>query len=35
LDQRRVEDASRFLDVISKQWDDALARLREFVEDTP
>jgi DNA-binding transcriptional ArsR family regulator len=35
LDQRRVEDARRYLDAISKQWDDALARLREFVEDTP
>ena len=35
LDQRRVEDARRYLGVISKQWDDALARLRDFVEDTP
>jgi hypothetical protein len=30
-----VEDARRFLGMVSKQWDDALARLREFVEDTP
>lgn len=32
LDQRRLEDARRYLDMISKQWDDALLRLREFVE---
>src|SRR5260370_428209 len=32
LDQRRLEDARHYLDLISKQWDDALARLREFVE---
>ena len=33
LDRRRLEDARRYLDMISKQWDDALLRLREFVED--
>jgi DNA-binding transcriptional ArsR family regulator len=33
LDQRRLEDARRYLDLISRQWDDALARLRKFVED--
>ncbi len=33
LDQRRLEDARHYLDLISKQWDDALDRLREFVED--
>jgi DNA-binding transcriptional ArsR family regulator len=33
LDQRRIEDARRYLDRISKQWDDALVRLRKFVED--
>jgi len=33
LDQRRLEDARRCLDMISKQWDDALLRLRRFVED--
>ena len=33
LDRRRLEDAGRYLDMISKQWDDALLRLREFVED--
>ena len=33
LDQQRLEDARRYLDLISMQWDDALGRLREFVED--
>jgi DNA-binding transcriptional ArsR family regulator len=33
LDLRRLEDARRFLDLISKQWDTALGRLREFVEE--
>jgi len=33
LNQRRLEDARRYLDGISRQWDDALVRLREFVED--
>ena len=33
LDQRRLEDARHYLDLISKQWDAALGRLREFVED--
>jgi len=33
LDQRRLEDARHYLDLISKQWDDALVRLRKFVED--
>ena len=32
LDQRRLEDARHYLDQISKQWDDVLGRLREFVE---
>ncbi|MBI3668121.1 MAG: helix-turn-helix transcriptional regulator [Acidobacteria bacterium] len=32
LDQQRLEDARRYLDLISRQWDDALGRLREFVE---
>jgi DNA-binding transcriptional ArsR family regulator len=32
LDQRRLEDARRYLDLISKQWDDALGRLRDLVE---
>jgi DNA-binding transcriptional ArsR family regulator len=33
LDQRRLRDARRYLGTISKQWDGALLRLREFVED--
>lgn len=33
LNQRRLLDARRHLDLISKQWDAAIARLREFVED--
>jgi DNA-binding transcriptional ArsR family regulator len=33
LERRRLEEARRYLDSISKQWDGALARLREFVED--
>ena len=32
LDQRRLEEARHYLDQISKQWDGALGRLREFVE---
>jgi DNA-binding transcriptional ArsR family regulator len=33
LNQRRLENARRYLDLIAKQWDAALGRLREFVED--
>jgi DNA-binding transcriptional ArsR family regulator len=32
LNRRRLEDARHDLALISKQWDDALDRLREFVE---
>jgi DNA-binding transcriptional ArsR family regulator len=32
LDQQRLAAARRYLDVISSQWDDALGRLREYVE---
>jgi hypothetical protein len=32
-DQQRLEDARRYLDTISRQWDQALGRLRDFVED--
>jgi DNA-binding transcriptional ArsR family regulator len=35
LDQKRLRDARRYLGQISEQWDDALGRLREFVEDSP
>lgn len=33
LDQRRLKDARHYLGLISKQWDNALGRLRKFVED--
>jgi len=33
LDLRRLDDARRYLDLISKQWDETLGRLRKFVED--
>ncbi len=33
LDGRRLEEAKRYLDVISEQWDAALSRLRALVED--
>ena len=33
LERRRLEEARRYLDLISKQWDDALGRLRAFVEE--
>jgi DNA-binding transcriptional ArsR family regulator len=32
LEPRRLEDARRYLDQISTQWDAALDRLRAFVE---
>jgi DNA-binding transcriptional ArsR family regulator len=34
LERRRLEDAGHYLHLISKQWDDALGRLRELVEDS-
>jgi DNA-binding transcriptional ArsR family regulator len=33
LKERGLKDARHYLDLISKQWDDALGRLRKFVED--
>jgi DNA-binding transcriptional ArsR family regulator len=33
LEQRRFKDAQRYLDMISAQWDQALGRLREFIEN--
>jgi DNA-binding transcriptional ArsR family regulator len=33
IQTRRLEDARRFLDRVSRQWDDALDRLRAFVEE--
>jgi hypothetical protein len=32
LDTKRLDDAHLYLERISKQWDDALERLRAFVE---
>lgn len=32
LEPRRLDEARRALNVISRQWDDALARLKKFVE---
>ena len=33
LQPRPIEDARAYLDRIAQQWDDALARLKAFVED--
>jgi DNA-binding transcriptional ArsR family regulator len=33
LDPHRLDDVRRHLEFISRQWDDALNRLRSFVED--
>ena len=33
LEPRRLQEARRCLDRISQQWDDALERLRAFVEE--
>jgi len=33
LDRQRLVEARRYLDQISAQWDDALARLKAFVEE--
>jgi DNA-binding transcriptional ArsR family regulator len=35
LQPQRLVDAQGYLDVISRQWDQALERLRRFVEDSP
>ena len=32
LERQRLEDARRYLEVIAKEWDEALGRLRTFVE---
>ena len=32
LERRRLEEARRTLDLISKQWDQSLAKLKLFVE---
>jgi DNA-binding transcriptional ArsR family regulator len=33
LEQRRLADARHYLEIISKQWDEALGRLRKLVEE--
>ena len=33
LEQRRLREARRYLDLISLQWDEALGRLRKLVEN--
>jgi DNA-binding transcriptional ArsR family regulator len=33
LERQRLAEARHYLGLISKQWDDALGRLRNFVED--
>ena len=33
VDRERLEDARRYLELISRQWDEALERLRDFVTD--
>jgi DNA-binding transcriptional ArsR family regulator len=35
LDPERLGQARRSLDRISRQWDEALARLKAFVEESP
>lgn len=32
LERRRLEEARRSLDLISQQWDQALGKLKRFVE---
>jgi predicted transcriptional regulator len=32
LDQQRIQEARRYLKMISRQWDDALDRLKDLVE---
>jgi DNA-binding transcriptional ArsR family regulator len=33
LERRRLEDARRYLDLVTRQWDETLDRLRQFVRD--
>jgi DNA-binding transcriptional ArsR family regulator len=33
LNQHRLQEVRRYLDMIEKQWDTALERLRQLVED--
>jgi DNA-binding transcriptional ArsR family regulator len=32
LDQQRLEQARQYLEIVSERWDQALGRLRNFVE---
>jgi DNA-binding transcriptional ArsR family regulator len=33
VEPRRLDDARRYLDLVSRQWDAALDRLKRFVEE--
>jgi DNA-binding transcriptional ArsR family regulator len=33
LEPHRLADARKYIDLISREWDDTLERLREFVEE--
>ena len=33
LDPKPIEEITKYLDLVSRQWDRALARLKAFVED--
>jgi DNA-binding transcriptional ArsR family regulator len=33
LEQRRIREAGHYLELISKQWEEALSRLQTFVEE--
>jgi DNA-binding transcriptional ArsR family regulator len=33
IERQRLAEARHYLDIISKQWDSALGRLKAFVED--
>jgi DNA-binding transcriptional ArsR family regulator len=33
LERERLQEARRYLDLISMQWDEALGRLRDLVEE--
>lgn len=35
LEPKSIEDIRQYLEQVSQQWDDALARLKAFVEDGP
>jgi hypothetical protein len=33
LESKPIDDLRRYLETVSSQWDDALARLKAFVEE--